>query len=215
MYAAPQSVKGAIPGPGDSRYNGGMILSLAFLMACAPHLYTDATQDSACSPSLAPENSWPSAEELPCDVGGTGFQTGQVPPELVAPDQTGATVSLWQFFGHVTVVDISTMWCAPCQDLAHGVQATADAFAADGLVYVTVLPENIHNEVPTVDDLAYWANSFHITSPVLSDGENWYAGAVVEASFPQVMVLNERLEICKRDIAANDAAVEAAIESCL
>lgn len=193
-----------------------MMLFFAWFVACAPRLYTDASSDdSGCVPWQAPDNRWPRTDALSCAIRQTGFRTGEVPPEIVGPDQSGASVSLWQFFGHVTVVDISTMWCAPCQDLAHGVQGTADAFADEGVVYVTILPENLDNEVPTVGDLAYWADSFGISSPVLSDTEDWHAPAVNNGEFPQVMVLDTELRICQRDVAANDAAVRVAIEGCL
>lgn len=196
------------------RYNVPM-LALMFALACAPHLYTDATRESGCTSWVAPENLWPRTEELPCEFAGSGFNTGDVPPELVALDQSGASVSLWQFYGHVTVVDISTMWCAPCQDLAEGVTETAEAYAPQDVVYITVLAENLENEVPSVEDLVYWADNFHITSPVLSDTEGWYVEAVPLREFPRVMVLDEDLQVCAPNVAANDAAVRTAIEACL
>ncbi len=182
------------------------------LLACVPHLYTDSQGEV--QSWVAPENGW-YAGEPPEGFEGTGFQTGDTVPELLGFDQHGDEVSSWQFYGRVTVLDISTMWCAPCQELAKGVQHTQDEFGEE-IVYATILPENIENEPPSQEDLEFWADSFGIeTAPVIADHDRWYEPAIPTGSFPQILVTYDDMTVCKRDVAPNDAAVIEAIEACL
>ena len=139
-----------------------MILLLA--LACAPQLYS-----AEGTVWQAPENNWPATDQLPEEFKGEGFSVGQVVPELVAIDQNGDEFSLWQFYGQVVILDISTMWCAPCQDLAEEVDETWKHYQDNDLMYLTVLPQNLDGEPPTVPQLNFWTDSFGITAPVVSD----------------------------------------------
>jgi thiol-disulfide isomerase/thioredoxin len=182
------------------------------LLACVPHLYTDGQGEPLSW--LAPENGW-YAGQPPDGFEAAGFQTGDVVPELVGFDQNGDEVSTWQFYGRVTVLDISTMWCGPCQDLATGVEHTQETYA-DEVVYATILPENIENKPPSQEDLAYWADSFGIeTAPVIADHDFWYEPAVPDGTFPKILVTYDDMTVCESDVAPNDGAVIAAIEACL
>lgn len=183
-----------------------MLVSL--VLGCVPHLYTDA------DPWIAPENSWP-VGDVPAETAGEGYGTGEVIPELVGPDQHGDQVSLWQFHGLVTVVDISTIWCSPCQELAKTTEETSNHFLDDGVIYVTVLAQDLEGQPPEVDDLQFWADSFGISAPVVGDQGDWWQGATPDQSFPQIMVLNPDLTVCTRDVDATDAALRDAIEGCL
>jgi len=181
---------------------------VSILVGCVPHLYTDV------DPWVAPENSWP-VGDVPAETQAEGYQTGEVIPELVGPDQFGDDVSIWQFHGLVTVVDISTIWCAPCQELAKTTQETYEHYEDDGVMYVTVLAQDLEGNVPEVDDLVFWADSFGIEAPVMGDQGSWWQGATPDQSFPQILVLNPDLTVCQRDIEASDAALREAIEGCL
>ena len=70
---------------------------------------------------------------------GEGFGVDDVAPDFTLGDQNDITHSLSQYRGSVVLLDVSTIWCAPCQALAESTQATADKFRNEGFVYVTIL----------------------------------------------------------------------------
>lgn len=207
-------------------YNGGMnrlapsllaviVLPLVLAAGCAPRLYDDSTKETGqVAPFEPPENSWPvCSAEIPGDLNGTGFSTGEVIPNFSGPDQLGATLALYQFYGCLTVVDISTMWCAPCQALAADAEETALEYADKGVVYLTVLAQDLEGDVPDVDDLAYWAEGFEITQPIGGDTVEWYRGVVTTNTFPRVILVGRDMKIVEADVPATDAEIRAAIES--
>ncbi len=183
---------------------------LLLLLACIPELHTV----GGGGPWSAPENSWPSSPP-PDGLLGQGYDEGDVVMEVRLPDQFGAEVSIWQFYGSVVAVDFSTMWCSPCQDLAAGVQATADAYAAEGFVYLTVLPQDVEGEVPDTEDLNLWADSFGIQEPVLSDSLSVAEQAVPLQNWPVVLVIGRDLKVKSRLDGPTEAVVHASIEAAL
>ena len=82
-----------------------------------------------------------------------------------AINSSGETVNIHDYIGKPMIIDLSAMWCGPCQMAATEVQSVQDEY---GLNYVTVLIENGNGENPTVGDLQSWESYFDITSaPVL------------------------------------------------
>ncbi len=173
---------------------------------------TQETGDCTCD---APENTWPSDPDAPCIEGETGFREGEALPDFRLPDQHGDEVTLCQLRGHVVLVDISTIWCSPCQDLAKHTEATWQDYKDQGFVLVTILAENLEGEDPTVEDLEFWAETFGITAPILGDpGKQWSRQGMNEGDpYPLLMVLDRDLVVRERVNAFTDAAVRAAIEA--
>ncbi len=98
-----------------------------------------------------------------------GTRPSEHPCNFVLLDQNGEEFQLYDHYDKAIVVDFSTAWCGPCRRAADVVQEHADAFAADGLIYITVLIETTDREDPTVADLQAWADAHNITSaPVLA-----------------------------------------------
>lgn len=170
-------------------------LVVASLSGCVPHLYSAGKGGGG--PWTPPDNTWDLAEP-PSDLAGEGFDGGEVPPDLRLTDQHGDEVSLWQFYGKVVLLDISTMWCAPCREIAQDAQATQDEFGPEGFVYVTVLQQNVDGGAPTVDDLRQWADYYGIAAPVLGDGAAASGGAIQNGQFPAVLVLDRRMRVDQR-----------------
>jgi len=132
-------------------------------------------------------------------------------------DQHGATVSLWQFYGLVVVVDFSTMWCAPCQELAGGVEETYQEYRDEGFIYLTVLSEDLDSEVPDQEDLNIWADYYEITAPVLSDDQGYGEQIVGGASgYPLVMVIDRELVVADEQVTpTDDATIRGVVEGLL
>lgn len=185
------------------------------LAACVPHLTTKDGAVDDTGPSWAPpENTW--AQNVPPDdLEGEGCSRGEVVPEFRLMDQHGDEVSLWQFYGMVVVLDVSTMWCGPCQDLAEEVQATSDDYAEEGLIYITILAQDLAASPPDREELAYWADYYGITDPVVSDDQGWYTCVVPDDSFPGVIVVDRRMRSSGLVPGPTDEQIRAAIEEVL
>ncbi len=190
-----------------------MSILVVLLTACTPVLTSP--DGGSTEPWVAPENSWPMGAP-PTDLVAEGFDVGEVIPDFRMPDQYGAEVSLWQFYGHAVIVDVSTMWCGPCQQLAGGVQAIADAWRDEGLVYLSVFPQNVRREVPTQDNLVEWGEAFDIAEPLLSDAEGWSYGIVPlaggDGGFPGIVLVDEDMRVVTRISPPTDGAIEEALD---
>ncbi len=144
---------------------------------------------------------------------GTGYQEGQVPPDVRLVDQHGDEVSLWQFYGDVVLLDISTMWCGPCQEIASHTEATYEAYKDEGFIYLTVLHEDVDRRPPDDADLEQWDELFGLTSPVLADGGRATGAAVTY--YPAVLVIDRTMKVADRPDSLEQSTIEAAIEDAL
>jgi thiol-disulfide isomerase/thioredoxin len=181
---------------------------------CIPHLYTTSGSDWDWE---APVNQWLMGSP-PQGLVGTGFFEGQVVPDFFLEDQQGEWVSLWQFYGNIVVLDVSTMWCAPCQELAAGVVETSAHYGDEGFIYVTVLQETANGSPPETSDLAWWADTFGIGvgSPVLSDPDKLGTGsAIQQGEYPALLVIDREMTVIKRVDPPNDENLRDVIDELL
>ena len=129
-------------------------------------------------------------------------------------DQFGDEVSLWQFWGDVVLVDISTIWCGPCQELAASTQATFEHFEDDGFMYLTIIQQDVEGNPPKQVDVVEWAEAFGIEAPVLGDGDEVVA-AVRQNQFPALLLLDRKMKVHERVTPPDAGVVDAAIEDLL
>ena len=190
----------------------------ALFAACVPHLTSppDTGEDVLCVDAPPLDYHW-TCNTPPEDLEATGTGDGQVPPRFHMTDQFGDTVALWQFYGLVVVLDISTMWCAPCQDLAQHVEAAWLAYRDQGFVYVTILAQDLlDGEPPDVEELTSWADYYGITAPILSDGEGWSFPITGTDGFPRVIVIDREMRIAEDEVLpTDDATIRALVEGLL
>ena len=203
---------------------GRLGLTAAVLVSgCAPHLYSPDDTDPP-AVWVAPENTWP-VSAPPDGLTGEGMEVGQTVLDVRGTDQFGDEVSLWQFSGSVVLLDISTLWCSPCQDLARTAEATYQDYRDQGFVYFTDLHENLDGGPCSQDDLNAWA-AFPaqnddpydlITAPLVSDpkGRSGSIAAVRQGTYPALLVVGRDLKVAKRIDSPSDEAVRAAIEGVL
>ncbi len=188
---------------------------LTLLTGCIPVLHSPDGGAAATSDYVKPENAWPAAESVP-PLEGAGFEVGEVVPHESLLDQNGDTTDLWQFYGDVWVLDVSTIWCGPCQAMASTLQETADAYKDEGFVYVTILRQDLDGEVPEQDDLQYWVDSWEIVDqPVLSDASGFTDAITGGTTFPALLVVNRDLTVASRVTVPDDALLVEAIEAAL
>lgn len=179
---------------------------------CIPRLYS---ADGPAGPWswTAPENTWPSSPP-PEGTVGEGYDEGQIVPDFRLVDQHDDEVALWQFYGDVILLDISTLWCGPCQDLATHTEDTWSSYRDQGFVYVTVIAEDLEGDPPDAADLDTWVNGFGITSPVVADPDEVTVVALRNSTFPAVLVIGRDLTVVDR-VGTTDAEVRAGIEAAL
>ena len=95
-------------------------------------------------------------------------QIGDHPCDFMLMDQNGEEFNLYDHHGKIIIIDLSAMWCGPCQLAALEVEELQKKYG-DKIVYVTILIENVNYNPPTKADIKKWAKAFGIESaPVLA-----------------------------------------------
>ena len=167
-------------------------LLVAGIIACAPG---KSTGGATGADWIAPDNRWFSRAP-PDDLIAEGYEEGDTPPDVRLPDQYGDEVSLWQFYGQLVLIDISPMWCAPCQDLARGVEQLVLDYEGEPLVYINLVAETVEGDTPGPEHAEEWATSFGIAStPVLADLEGFYVNFTQSGSYPIVVGISPEMRI--------------------
>jgi hypothetical protein len=196
--------------------------ALLLIIACAPtEGGADRKPDSGtASPAwTAPENRWPSAVP-PSDLEAEGLGEGEVAPDFLMMDQHGEPVALWQFYGQVIVLDVSPVWCLPCQVLAAEVDAITAVYAPGELAYLTLIVEDLGGGLPSLEVLQAWASDFGVSSPVLADTDGYGFEVAFDGSYPTVMVIDPRMRVSSPRVRPADAdnihtAIDNAIDNAI
>lgn len=186
---------------------------LALAAGCTPHLVSLEEEVSGLNWE-SPSNSWGSSVP-PSSLVGEGFSVGQVPYDFRLVDQHGEEVALWQFYGSVILLDISTMWCGPCQQIAQEVTETWEDYRDDGFIYLTVLPEDLEGGSVEANDLTDWAESFQIEAPVLADNSGYGYEVEPNRVWPVMMIIDRKMTVAVERIPPVDTAIRSAIEAAL
>jgi hypothetical protein len=198
-----------------------LLLMPALLVGCTPHLTTpkwarDGDGTGSGADWEAPSNSWPAVEAVPADLVAEGFTEGLTFPDIRLMDQHGDIVSVWQFYGMVIAVDISTMWCGPCNKLAKEVDHTWESYADRGFMYLTMLPEDSEGGPMELEDTLEWVERHDIVAPILADDQGYSYDIVPNQIWPRVLVIGRDMRVTNDEVLpAEDAAIRAAIEAAL
>ena len=98
-----------------------------------------------------------------------GYQQGEHMCDFTLKDKNGSDFSLYDHIGRPIVLDFSTMWCGYCQVAARDVEAIANKYSEQDLLYVTVLIEDQIGNPAEVEDCDSWSSIFGIIDqPVLA-----------------------------------------------
>jgi len=88
---------------------------------------------------------------------------------IISFDQNGDEFDLYKYYGSLIVLDLSTMWCGPCNQAGAHAQEVQDRYIDEDLVYITVLIEDQQAGPVDLSDLQQWATAYgNTTSPVVS-----------------------------------------------
>ena len=100
---------------------------------------------------------------------GCSGNSGEAACDFKLLNHYGDEWHLYESYGSIIVLDFSTMWCAACQLAALEVQSIHDNYREKGVIWVTILLQDLGGLPPTIKEAVTWANAFGITtSPVLA-----------------------------------------------
>ena len=126
-------------------------------------------------------------------------------------DQYGDMVSLYDFYNDdkPIVIDVSTVWCPPCNDLAQFIggegdpagltpfwPAAADVIARGDVYWITVIVEDSGGYPATRDAAIEWSNAYPSEQiPVLADGSYLSSDHIRLNAYPTLALLDPDLKV--------------------
>ena len=91
------------------------------------------------------------------------------PCNIISFDHNGDEFDLYKHYGSLIVLDLSAMWCGPCNQAGAHAQEVQDQYIDDDLIYITVLVEDQQGGPVGLQDLQDWAAAYgNTTSPVVA-----------------------------------------------
>jgi len=147
--------------------------TLVFCIAgCKPKL---TTEDSTTPPVPQVDDSAITITPTDSDVDDRSWVTwtecsqkqGDHPCNFELMDQHGDMVELYDHHGKVIVIDLSTIWCSVCNNIAQEGDEWLRDYGADNFIWITILIDNATGDPPTLADIQHWATVYGIEVPVL------------------------------------------------
>ena len=150
-----------------------------------------------------------------------GYGIGDNACNFRLQDQNGELWRLSSHLGDLVLIDMSAMWCGPCQHAATTTQEVQDLYEAKGFHYVTILVDDPTGEPVELADLQSWAANFGITSaPILQGSRDMLQSGGASygfpvTSWPTFIILNRNHEVVWGMYGFNEVTLTNAIETYL
>lgn len=169
----------------------------------------------------ASQTGWPDySEGAPT---GTGYNIGDIMPDLSGTDQFGNTVTLSQFNGAVVLLDFSAGWCGPCRVIAENAEALYQSHKEEGFVIFHAMIDDYTYGDGITDPsfLDTWSGEYNITFPVMEPTGNaalqgFYNAGLFTNSIPFMALLDRDRTVVGGYTGANaEAEIEAEVERLL
>ena len=147
---------------------------LGVLLGCTPD--KEATEDSVDSSVLE--------EESPIHWDECSYRIGEHICNVSLPDSDMGEFALYDHYGRPIVIQLAAEWCAPCHAAGKHAEATMEQWAAEDLLWITILLENDEREQPNAQDLAEWYIEMATTNSLLWAGSRDMIDPTGENGFP-------------------------------
>lgn len=117
------------------------------------------------------QSAWPPTPDSFLDYVGDGAVVGEQIGDWSLLDQHGCETDATQFLGAVTMVDISSVWCGPCNEAASTSMEVFEAIRAENRAtwLITLLVQDEFAGPARVSDAEEWVENYDITYPVVVD----------------------------------------------
>ena len=109
-------------------------------------------------------------EESPITWDECSYRIGEHICDLDLVDQNADTFNLYSHYGQPLIIDLSAMWCAPCNQSAPWADVFVQKYAEDDLVWATILIEDESGNEPDGADLARWVETHEIDDSYVLKG---------------------------------------------
>ena len=145
-----------------------------------------------------------------------GGREGYHSCNIISFDDWGDEFDLYKHYGSLIVLDLSTMWCGPCNQAGAHAQEVQDQYIDDDLIYITVLIEDQQAGPVDLADLQQWAAAYgNTTSPVVAGDRTMLTsggGTFDLTSWPTFFYMDRDMVIRDVDKGYNGAEVIYSIE---
>jgi len=145
---------------------------------------------------------------------------GEHPCNFSLMDQYEQMVDLYDFHEKVIVVDLSSIWCGVCQNIAtKGEDFVAD-YGEENVIWITILVDGLSYGVPpSLADIQAWANNYSIIGPVLM-GDRSLVDLNAETGYPvtgwpTLVVIDQNMVLQYGINGWNEATIRGWVESLL
>jgi|TARA_R110002126_G_scaffold148538_3_gene294529 hypothetical protein len=138
---------------------------------------------------------------------------------IISFDHNGDEFDLYKHYGSLIVLDLSTMWCGPCNQAGAMSQEVQDLYIGEDLIYITVLIEDQQGGPVDLADLQEWAIAYgNTTAPVVAGDRSLLisgGGTFDLSSWPTFFYIDREMVIRDIDRGYNAGEVIYSIESLL
>jgi thiol-disulfide isomerase/thioredoxin len=158
---------------------------------------------------------WPYNPDKPADApdyDGTSLNEGDPMPAFALMDRFEDTVMAYDFQNSsaYVMVDLSAVWCGPCNGLAEWLHGESDSYNFDSswpnvvdkvksgeIYWLTVLGENRRGKVPDADDLNGWYDLYPDDNiPIMTvEEEKDFTSFFLDAGWPSVYIYGPDLDL--------------------
>lgn len=147
-----------------------------------------------------------------CGDGAVGGEPGDLAEDFGLRDQQSQTVLLSDYCGQVVLLELGAMWCPACQGAAEKIPQRMSEHGAEGFIVLNVMTENPQFETPSIEELARWAVTFDIETPVLVDID-WqiWARYFPRKQTPRSVLIGRNGRVLKNDFIITDDDIQSAL----
>jgi len=109
-------------------------------------------------------------EESPITWDECSYRIGEHICNLELVDSNAEVFDLYSHYGKPIIIDLSAMWCAPCNQAAPWADVFVQGYAEYDLIWATILLEDENGNVPDAADLLRWVENHSIEESIVLKG---------------------------------------------